>query len=1594
MHLPTCPTHEDLALSPKRLGWYCSACDDVVLGYNDHPRDGDAPNPGDSALLSSLPTLVALPLAEAQRESRAVLALWALCDTVELALKLVAMAGIGEHLAISRQLPDKLASALHHQVELPTMGKWLGIAAAVATHRASGSTLPLQEAVRDLDALLGKKGASVDDGLLALRNRLAHGGPVANAEASRLLAIWRPRVFSWARGLVWLSEARLIAVDAVGTRVLLRGESIEDCTSSTPVPADAPPGSAWLCVGAAALPLGPLGSFDNEDRTPQIYVRAGEVRLQYLRLGSAGGLTDSNVDAREHFHRLFLAARPPAASAEPRQTIKGFRKEVKREAARCIGRVRELAILREAAHALTAGAIWISGAAGIGKSNLLASLMEELQDAPPAGVFVLPYRFRAGDDRCGRAPFLTYLTEQLTLGEALVPHEESASDGHDPIREVIELLARLKPELRVLLVVDGLDEIVERDPRFVEDVLFAIMEARVALIAAGRPERGLPEAFAKVGAQIPFPNGLPPMSIDDIRAMLLERTGGIRKRLLAIERESGGAIHNSFIDGVVKRSEGLPLYINYVVGDLNAGKLSPEQSGVLPASLHAYHEQLLTRVSVGDVPALLAPLLVLLALAHEPLTLQEQAALLARAGRISDTKSPAVTTVEKALQAIGAMIRSSPDPDGGDGYTIYHHSLRTHVLTTPTLTQTVATMRTALATAALTPAGDAAEAYLYRCGARHLLETGRSQDVMAQLTNFTHLMARFQCLAGTGRAAEGWYADWDLLHRAGEALVGDAPTWWDFARAARYLFQKDGWEAWRVLFQAAMDHADDSPVTMAAEAFEASGQRDWAWLRWKNRPNVWRRNACVAVMAGHSGPVEGAFTLPDGRVVSWSSDGSVRAWDPASGQPLAVLKGYPNRESNVGATRMANGHIITWAGPNPLRTWDTTSDAPLVELPGRGGGGAGTEGALALENGRAVTYGGWRSNPQVWNTLSGDCVVEFDTSFYPSVRGQILLAGERVLNWAGKSLHVWDPQTGQELATLRGHTQTVDGAVQLRDGRVLSWAWDCTLRLWNTRTGADLGTFAPSTSSNQDWARTVVELSDSRLVSGWGDGKLRVWDPASSASAEFDAHLDPVGGLLALGDDLVLSWAAGCAGTDLQKRDPDFVLYLWDMRSGKKCALSGHVGEIQGALALSDGRILSFSSDSTLRIWDRLTGEPLGVLRGHTAAVTGALSLPNGRAVSWSVDGTLRIWDLADGQSVAAPVGHASRVTGTLALSGGYHLSWGLDRTLCAWDITTGSMVTALKGHTRAVLGACELTDGRIVSWSRDRTLRIWDLKGGAPPLVLKGHTEADGGACVLRDGRILSWATSGRDTMRLWNAASGEPAGEVKAEGHGDYRVENAVELADGRVASWSGSQLRVWDLTTGRWLLLMHKCNLGGVLTLADGRILSWGDGAALFLWNGQTGASLPGLEGHEDDIGGAIQLEDGRVLSWSDDLTLRVWDVTTGAQLAKMVGHSTSIRGATPVPSGKIVSWSQDQVLHLWDAASGALLGTVANLHDWSPNIGRSPSTQPVSAELAALTEVYAASQLSLYRERLDYSAPGLAVFIRGVEARLCEVIRAPA
>jgi len=92
----------------------------------------------------------------------------------------------------------------------------------------------------------------------------------------------------------------------------------------------------------------------------------------------------------------------------------------------------------------------------------------------------------------------------------------------------------------------------------------------------------------------------------------------------------------------------------------------------------------------------------------------------------------------------------------------------------------------------------------------------------------------------------------------------------------------------------------------------------------------------------------------------------------------------------------------------------------------------------------------------------------------------------------------------------------------------------------------------------------------------------------------------------------------------------------------------GHTDWVKGVIHLLGGRrIMTYSSDGSLRVWDLKTGEQIGDAwqDGGNVALVIALSLDGKKAVCGCEDGAVRLRDIDTSKIIAKWTGHTNHVS-------------------------------------------------------------------------------------------------------------------------------------------------------------------------------------------------------------------------------------------------------------------------------------------------------------------------------------------------------------
>jgi tetratricopeptide (TPR) repeat protein len=663
-----------------------------------------------SNLCAVLPTPIAFVLDEYFREVNPFIALWRVVDAVEIITRLFTIIMLSDILRQKKEFSKPLKNALANRLKRPTLGDWKSLLETALGDlpkegnqiRCFVSELPSFVQDKWLPAL-GDSEDKHEEKLIPLRNLIAHAGRLPGEKAQELLDAHRQRFELLIKEMSFLANYDLIACTKEGQIVWLKG--LPGASGSLPnydrplsfVPEHE---RVYLVHEGEGLDLFPLHAFADilqwrEERyefeglgevAPQIYFRLSDRGyLECIPFSNRAVFSQLGGDAYQRFRDIF---RLEEWRAQQKRGIQKFCDELFSELKGVfVGREEHINQVKETINKTSKGVLWISGKPGVGKSALMAKLVNDYIDKTQDYI-VIPYFFRIGQAGCSTMDFLAYALERLheVLEQKIELKNKLPELQQQFVIVLKEVLRRTREkkekEKKVLFLVDGLDEIYRQEREFL-NVLFMTMavKERIVWVCAGRSEGDLEEALRSRGAVWVFPDGLPPLDEQAIREMLTEHLGPGPLKYKLFERDEGE--RNRFVEAVTRKSEGLPLYVRMVIEDLKAGRLTVWDEDKLPEGLVAYYDRLLERLRVSDVGTVLTPLFCILAWAKEPIT-EGMMKFLLQTHHLAGTQRWD-ELFRRALEHGHLMLQRRPTSDGEAGWTIYHDSFRQHLLESGTV---------------------------------------------------------------------------------------------------------------------------------------------------------------------------------------------------------------------------------------------------------------------------------------------------------------------------------------------------------------------------------------------------------------------------------------------------------------------------------------------------------------------------------------------------------------------------------------------------------------------------------------------------------------------------------------------------------------------------------------------------------------------------------------------------------------------------------------------------------------------------------------------------------------------------------------------
>jgi len=157
-----------------------------------------------------------------------------------------------------------------------------------------------------------------------------------------------------------------------------------------------------------------------------------------------------------------------------------------------------------------------------------------------------------------------------------------------------------------------------------------------------------------------------------------------------------------------------------------------------------------------------------------------------------------------------------------------------------------------------------------------------------------------------------------------------------------------------------------------------------------------------------------------------------------------------------------------------------------------------------------------------------------------------------------------------------------------------------------------------------------------------------------------------------------------------------------------------------------ESRILTWSSDDTVVLWEAASGERLQNLSYEGWVIGAAWNGDESQILTWSSDDTAVLWEAASGERLQT-LSHDSGVIGAVWNGDESQiLTWSSDETAVLWEAASGERLQTLSHEYGVVVGAAWNGDeSQILTWNgesigQNGTAILWEAASSCTPCPIR----------------------------------------------------------------------------------------------------------------------------------------------------------------------------------------------------------------------------------------------------------------------------------
>lgn len=365
------------------------------------------------------------------------------------------------------------------------------------------------------------------------------------------------------------------------------------------------------------------------------------------------------------------------------------------------------------------------------------------------------------------------------------------------------------------------------------------------------------------------------------------------------------------------------------------------------------------------------------------------------------------------------------------------------------------------------------------------------------------------------------------------------------------------------------------------------------------------QQAGIVSPVGHANNINTIrFSSDSKRIVTSSNDKSARVWDAETGKLIDSLVGHKHYVF-FAEFSTDNKYILTLSDDNAVKIWNATDNKLL-------------------------------------HTFSNDNLKFLRSACISPDNKKVIITYDRMTE-------VLDLSSGKRLYKLKIPDTYFYQARFNPDGKKISaLKLDGSAAFWKSSNGKLISVLKDDNNENilgnkSVWSyNTHYSKEGKTLVSTSGDLNVGIWD-ATALKLKYSLRPFKV-------DDKVINAQISNSGRFVLVLGTGKSAALIDANSGSTLYYLNHeAGLVGGSFSTDEAKVLTISRDTTVRVWESITGKLLFTISGHTAGINDARFSPDGnRIVTISDDQTVKFWDSKTGSLLFVINGNLREINAAL----------------------------------------------------------------------------------------------------------------------------------------------------------------------------------------------------------------------------------------------------------------------------------------------------------------------------------------------------------